>query len=77
MIEVMNLLQPSLASDDGGKRLNSGLAIATVAGGAKPERWLSGDVFKAFGDVLRIKGDLKVAASRPGDADPNAVAATR
>jgi hypothetical protein len=74
IIEVMNLLQPEVASDAGGKRLNSGMAIATVSGGPKPEHWLSGDVFNVFGDVLRIKDELKIA-----DAEPvaNAVAVSR
>ena len=69
MIEVMNLLEPNVASDASGKRLNSSLAIATVSGGPKPERYLSGDVFNAFGDVLRFKDELKVAdASEDSDA---------
>jgi hypothetical protein len=69
VIEEMNLLKPGAAWDDSGKRLNSGMAIATVSGGAKPERWLSGDVFDSFGDVLRIAGRLKVAeAPAPPDA---------
>jgi hypothetical protein len=62
MIETMNLLQPGVAIDASGKKINSGMAIATVSGGAKPEHWLAGDVFQAFGDVLRIKSDLKAAA---------------
>lgn len=61
MIETMNLLKPALAVDEAGKKIDSGMAIATVSGGAKPDRWLAGDVFQAFGDALRIKGDLKVA----------------
>jgi hypothetical protein len=69
IIEAMNLLQPNVASDDSGKRLNSGMAIATKTGGPKPEHWLSGDVFNAFGDVLRIKDDLKVADSAAGESD--------
>jgi hypothetical protein len=76
IIEMMNLLQPTVASDDSGKRLNSGMAIATVAGGPKPEHWLSGDVFSAFGDVLRIKDDLKVADSGAGEPEA-AVAASQ
>jgi hypothetical protein len=52
MIEVMNLRQPAVGRDDAGKVLNSGLAIATRTGGPRPEHWLSGDVFDAFGDVL-------------------------
>jgi hypothetical protein len=61
VVEMMNLLQPTLPSDAGGKRLNSGLAISTKPGGPKPEHWLAGDVFDAFGDLLRIKERLKVA----------------
>ena len=68
MIEFMNLLQPKLASDASGKRINSSLAIATASGGPKPERYLAGDVFDAFGDILRIKDALKVAESAPGEA---------
>jgi hypothetical protein len=74
MVEVMNLLQPTLASDESGKRLNSGLAIATKSGGPKPAHWLSGDVFDAFGDILRKKNDLEVAAKDGDGADPKAVA---
>ncbi len=55
MIESMNLLRPGVARDENGKVLNSGLAIPTVAGGPRPVRWLSGDVFRTFGDVLREK----------------------
>ena len=69
IIEAMNLLQPNVASDDSGKRLNSGMAIATKTGGPKPDHWLSGDVFNTFGDVLRIKDDLKVADSAAGESD--------
>ena len=72
VIEVMNLLKPAAAWDEAGKRLNSGMAIATVSGGPKPERWLSGDVFDAFGDVLRIADRLKVADA---PAPPDAIAA--
>jgi len=61
VIETMNLLKPTVALDESGKRLNSGMAIATASGGAKPDRWLAGDVFQAFGDLLGIKEDLKVS----------------
>ena len=61
MIETMNLLQPDVAADASGKRLNSSLAIATVSGGPKPLHWLSGDVFKAFGDAMKVMNDFKVA----------------
>ncbi len=64
MIELMNLLRPRDANDETGKRLNSSLAISTAPGGPKPERYLAGDVFDAFGDLLRIKDALKVAENR-------------
>lgn len=77
VIEVMNLLQPTVEWDPSGKRLNSGLAIAAKPGGPKPEHWLSGDVFNTFGDVLRIKDDLKVADARRDGSEPGAVAMAR
>jgi hypothetical protein len=61
MIEAMNLLLPAVARDAGGKVLNNGMAIATVAGGPRPEHWLSGDVFDVFGDVLSQKKYFAVA----------------
>jgi hypothetical protein len=63
-IDVMNLLRPSSPRNVWGKRLNSGLAIASSSGGALPERWLSGQNFDAFGDVLGIEDQLRV--TRPG-----------
>jgi hypothetical protein len=77
MIEYMNLLQPNVASDANGKRLNSSLAIATASGGPKPPRFLSGDVFDAFGDVLRIKDALKVAQADPPSGEAIALASHR
>jgi len=59
IIEVMNLLHPDEASDGSGKRLNSGMAVPSRAGGPKPERWLSGQLFDAFGDALRMKDRLR------------------
>jgi hypothetical protein len=66
MIETMNLLRPTESTDASGKKINSGMAIATVSGGPKPARWLSGDVFKAFGDILRAKDDFRAAAVPAG-----------
>jgi hypothetical protein len=77
IIEMMNLLQPAVASDDSGKRINSGLAIATKSGGPKPEHWLAGDVFNTFGDVLRIKDSLKVAEAGTDASDAGSVATLR
>jgi hypothetical protein len=62
VIEYMNLLMPAVARDESDKRINSSLAIATKSGGPKPERFLAGDVFNAFGDVLKIAEYLRVAA---------------
>ncbi len=59
IVDAMNLLEPTVARDENGKRLNSGLAVAAKPGGSKPEHWLSGDLFDVFGDVLRIKDELK------------------
>jgi hypothetical protein len=71
VIEMMNLLRPSVARDESGKPLNSGLAIATIPGGPRPERSLSGEVFDAFGDVLAIRAYLvadAVPAENPATA---------
>jgi hypothetical protein len=55
MIETMNLLRPTVARDDQGKLINSGMAIASKPGGPAPAHSLSGDVFDCFGDVLGSK----------------------
>ncbi len=52
MIETMNLLRPTVATDENGKRINSGMAIASRPGGPPPAHTLAGDVFNCFGDVL-------------------------
>ncbi len=59
VIEVMNLLHPDEASDERGKRLNSGMAVPDSPGGPKPERWLAGQLFNSFGDALRMKDSLR------------------
>jgi hypothetical protein len=61
VVETMNLRRPGVSLDESGKRINSGLAIATVSGGPKPERWLAGEVFQAFGDVLKVKACFAAA----------------
>ena len=75
MVELMNLLRPAVASDEAGKRLNSSLAIATKSGGPKPEHWLAGDVFNAFGDILKIESFLRVSAVE-GELKAGALIAT-
>jgi hypothetical protein len=62
VVETMNLQKPKDAFDESGKRLNSGMAIATVSGGPKPERNLAGDTFNSFGDALKVKEDFRVAS---------------
>jgi hypothetical protein len=69
MIEVMNLLRPNVARDENGKVINSGLAIATNAGGQLPVHWLSGDVFNKFGDALGLKSYFKVDHAERADDD--------
>ena len=55
VIETMNLLRPTDAFDDQGKRINSGMAISSKPDGPRPEHSLAGDVFDCFGDVLGQK----------------------
>jgi len=73
MIEVMNLLNPALASDASGKRINNTMAIATISGGSRPERYFSGDVFDRFGDLLGNKSHY-LAATGPLDSEYYALA---
>jgi hypothetical protein len=58
LIEQMNLFHPGEAKDAKGKRINSGIAIATKTGGPKPEHWLAGDVFDSFGDIASVRDRL-------------------
>jgi len=68
MIETMNLLRPTVARDERGKLINSGMAIASKAGGPKPAHSLAGDVFNCFGDVLGLKDYFYVdLAQQDGD----------
>ena len=72
VIETMNLLHPADPTDDQGKRINSGMAIASKPGGPRPAHSLAGDVFDCFGDVLGQKSyffvDLARAEGVPGPA---------
>jgi len=74
VIETMNLLRPTVARDEQGKVINSGMAIASTTGGPKPEHSLSGDVFDCFGDVLGVKEyflvDLTQAADTSSEEPP-------
>jgi cell wall-associated NlpC family hydrolase len=55
MVETMNLLRPTVARDEQGKQINSGMAISSKVGAPLPPHTLSGDVFDCFGDVLGSK----------------------
>jgi hypothetical protein len=71
VIETMNLLRPTTALDEKGKKINSGMAIATTPGGPRPLHTLAGDVFGGFGDVLGSRDYFYVdlaqrAAAAPG-----------
>jgi hypothetical protein len=64
VIETMNLLRPTVARDEQGKVINSGMAIATKPGGAAPAHALAGDVFNCFGDVLGQKDYFAVVLAQ-------------
>jgi hypothetical protein len=74
VIETMNLLRPTVARDEQGKLINSGMAIASKPGGPHPEHSLSGDVFNCFGDVLALRDYFSLDLSRL-EGDPPADAA--
>jgi hypothetical protein len=74
VIETMNLLRPADAWDEQGKRINSGMAIASKPGGPRPEHSLSGDVFDCFGDVLGQKSYFSVDLARAETAPAVVVA---
>jgi len=63
VIEVMNLLDPATAFDASGKRINNTMAIATTSGGPRPDRYVSGDVFRQFGDILGAASHYLTAKS--------------
>lgn len=72
IIEVMNLLRPTVYKDDNGKLLNSPMAMAPKPGEERAVHWVSGDLFDSFGDVLGAKKHYQVARSE----DSSVVAAT-
>jgi hypothetical protein len=74
VVETMNLLRPTVARDEQGKVINSGLAIATKTGGPKPEHSLSGDVFNCFGDVLGSKYYFFMDLARELESEAAAIA---
>jgi hypothetical protein len=65
VIEVMNLLRPTVARDEQGKLINSGMAIASTTGGPLPVHTLAGDVFDSFGDVLGSSDYFFVDLTQP------------
>ncbi|HET6450609.1 MAG TPA: CHAP domain-containing protein [Spirochaetia bacterium] len=74
MIETMNLLRPTVARDEQGKLINSGMAIASKPGGPLPVHTLSGDVFNCFGDVLGQRNYFYVDLARMEPRVPDVVA---
>ena len=63
IIEVMNLMKPTVYKDDNGKILNSPMAMAPKPGEERAVHWVSGDLFDSFGDVLGARKHYLVAAS--------------
>ncbi len=74
IIEVMNLLKPTVYKDDNGKLLNSPMAMAPKPGEERAVHWVSGDLFDSFGDVLGAKKHYQVAAS-DGSVSPRVASA--
>jgi hypothetical protein len=54
VVEQMNLLNPTVYKDKNGKEINSPMYINSSLK-KHPEHWLSGDLFKHFGGVLKVK----------------------
>lgn len=54
VIEQMNLFHPTVYKDENGKEINSPMYINSSLK-RHPEHWLSGDLFRRFGGVLKIK----------------------
>ena len=54
IVEQMNLLNPTVYKDGDGKILNTPMFINSSLK-KHPEHWLSGDLFKQFGRVLKVK----------------------
>jgi cell wall-associated NlpC family hydrolase len=76
VIEKMNLLRPATALDERGKKINSGMAIATKPGDPLPVHTLSGDVFDSFGDVLGSRDYFFVDLTQRQAALPGATSTT-
>ena len=54
IIEQMNLFHPTVYKNEDGKEINSPMYINSSLK-LHPEHWLSGDLFKHFGGVLKVK----------------------
>ncbi len=68
VVEVMNLLDPVNNRTRDGKIINSPLALGSgISRRNNPERWLSGDLWNSFGDVLREKKYYTDAGRRPAN----------
>ena len=59
IVERMNLNYPSVFKDKNGKELNSPMFLNSQLV-SNPPKWLSGDLFKEFGGVLKLKDILAI-----------------
>lgn len=74
VVEAMNLLRPAEYQDERGKVINNAMALGSgITRRKNPARWLSGDLWNSFGNVLQ-KRDYYQAARAPEDLLPSASA---
>jgi hypothetical protein len=55
VVEKMNLTKPQIHKDENGKELNSPIYIGSSFYRHPEHAWLSGDLFRHFGGVIRVK----------------------
>jgi len=60
IVEQMNLKYPTKYTDDNGKIINSPMYINSSLK-RHPKHWLSGDLFKHFGGILKIKDHFEIS----------------
>ncbi len=63
IVEKMNLLHPTVYKDENGKEINSPMYINSSLK-KHPDHWLSGDLFRHFGGVLKIKEYFLISYSK-------------
>jgi hypothetical protein len=62
IVEAMNLFQPGAYYGGDGSIINNALALGSgISRADNPPHWTSGDLFEAFGDVLREKAHFRAA----------------